>query len=236
MERVLILTGDAGEELEVYSMLYRFREAGYGVDVAAPQRKTLQLVVHDFEPGLDTYIERPGRRLDADLAFSEVEPERYAAVVIPGGRAPEVIRNDPDVKRILAHFFDNDLPVGHMCHGVQVPLAFGYIRGRKTSAFPPLAPDIEAGGGGFVEGQDVVGGNMSTATGSTASPRGSTSTPASGEAGSSRPTRRFARRRSGARSPRPSSPARSAPTSSSGPGSRATTTPSRPRTRTAGPG
>jgi len=43
MDRVLILTADSGEELEVYYMLYRLREAGYGVDVAAPQRKRLEL-------------------------------------------------------------------------------------------------------------------------------------------------------------------------------------------------
>jgi protease I len=160
MERVLILTADSGEELEVYYMLYRLREAGYAVDVAAPERKTLQLVVHDFEPGWDTYIERPGRRLDADLAFSEVDPQRYVAVLIPGGRAPEVIRNDPDVQRIVSYFFERDLPVGHMCHG-----AGGYIRGRRVSAFPPLAPDVEAAGGEFVEGKDVVDGNMVSATG-----------------------------------------------------------------------
>ena len=165
MERVLILTADSGEELEVYYLLYRLREAGYAVDVAAPERKRLQLVVNDFEPGWDTYVERPGRGLDADLAFSEVDPERYVAVLIPGGRAPEVIRTDPDVKRIVAHFFDNDLPVGHMCHGVQVPAAFGYVRGRKVSAFPPLAIDIEAAGGEFVEGPDVLDGNMVSATG-----------------------------------------------------------------------
>jgi protease I len=165
MERVLILTADSGEELEVYYMLYRLREAGYDVHVAAPEQKTLHLVVHDFEPGWDTYIERPGRRLDADLAFRDVDPERYAAVLIPGGRAPEVIRNDPDVQRIVAHFFDRDLPVGHMCHGVQVPAAGGYIRGRRVSAFPPLAPDVEAAGGEFVDGKDVVDGNMVSATG-----------------------------------------------------------------------
>jgi protease I len=76
MERVLMLTADSGEELEVYYMLYRLREAGYAVDVAAPERKTLQLVAHDFERGADTYVQRPGRKLDADLAFAEVEPER----------------------------------------------------------------------------------------------------------------------------------------------------------------
>ena len=165
MRRVLILTADSGEELEVYYMLYRLREAGYEVDVAAPQRKRLQLVVHDFEPGADTYVERPGRGLDADLAFADVEPEQYAAVVIPGGRAPEVIRNDPDVRRIVSHFFEHNLPVGHMCHGVQVPATYGFIRGRKVSAFPPLRPDVEAVGGEFVEGPDVVDGNMVSATG-----------------------------------------------------------------------
>lgn len=165
MERVLILTADAGEELEVYYMLYRLREAGYAVDVAAPSRKTLRLVVHDFEPGWDTYVERPGRSLEADLAFAEVEPERYAALLIPGGRAPEVIRNDPDVKRIVSWFFEHDLPVGHMCHGVQVLAAYGLLAGRRVSAFPPLAADIEAAGGEFVEGKDVVDGNMVSATG-----------------------------------------------------------------------
>jgi protease I len=165
MDRVLMLTADSGEELEVYYMLYRLREAGYAVDVAAPQKKRLALVVHDFEPGWDTYIERPGRGLDADLAFSDVDPEQYVALLIPGGRAPEVIRNDPDVRRIVSHFFDNDLPVGHMCHGVQVPAAYGYVRGRRVSAFPPLAADIEAAGGEYVEGPDVVDGTMVSATG-----------------------------------------------------------------------
>jgi protease I len=165
MERVLILTGDAGEELEVYYMLYRLQEAGYHVDVAAPERKRLQLVVHDFEPGWDTYVERPGRGLQADLAFAEVDPERYVGVLIPGGRAPEVIRNDPNVQRIVAHFFENELPVGHMCHGVQVPAAGGYVRGRRVSAYPPLAPDIEAAGGEFVDGPDVVDGSMVSARG-----------------------------------------------------------------------
>ena len=165
VERVLMLAGDAVEDLEIYYILYRLREAGYAVDVAAPTRRTMRTVVHDFEPDSDAYVERPGRRLEPDLAFSEVEPERYVGVVIPGGRAPEYIRVDPDVKRIVSHFFDNDLPVGTLCHGPQVPAALGYLQGRKSSGFPPLAPDIEAAGGTYVEGPDVVDGNMVSCTG-----------------------------------------------------------------------
>ena len=160
MDRVLVLAGDAVEDLEIYYILYRLREAGYAVDVAALSRRTMRTVVHDFEPDSDAYVERPGRRLDPDLAFSEVDPEQYVGVVIPGGRAPEYIRVDPDVKRIVAHFFDNDLPVGTLCHGPQVPAALGLLRGRRSAAFGPLAPDIEMAGGEFVDGPAVVDGNM----------------------------------------------------------------------------
>ena len=157
MQRVLMLAGDAAEELEAYYVLFRLREAGYAVDVAAPSRKTLQLVVHDFEPGNDAYAERGFRGLDSDLAFAEVDPERYAAVVIPGGRAPEYIRVDPDVRRIVTSFFERDLPIGLMCHGPQVPAAYGLLQGRTCAGFPPLRPDIEAAGGVYRSGVAVDG-------------------------------------------------------------------------------
>src|SRR4029450_10763773 len=98
MERVLILAGDAVEALALVFILYRLREAGYAVDVAAPTRRTMRTVVHDFEPDSDAYVEKPGRRVEPDLAFSEVDPEHYVGLVIPGGRAPEYIRVDPDVR------------------------------------------------------------------------------------------------------------------------------------------
>lgn len=158
MDRVLMLTGDSGEELEVYYLLYRLREAGFAVDVAAARVKLLNLVVHDFEEGWDTYIERPGRGLQADIAFADVDPTAYAGVILPGGRAPEIIRNDADVRRILDHFVDSGKPVGSMCHGPQVLCSFGYLRGRRSTAFPPLAPEIEMSGGSFEDAALVVDG------------------------------------------------------------------------------
>ena len=80
--------------------------------------------------------------------------------VIPGGRAHEYIRVDPDVRRIVEHFFAHDLPVGTLCHGQQVPAALGLLEGRKSSGDPPLAPDLEAAGATYVDGPDVVDGNM----------------------------------------------------------------------------
>ena len=99
--KVLILTGDAAESLEVMYPYQRLREEGYEVHIAAPSKKKLHFVVHDFEPGYDTYTEKPGYSWDADVAFADVDPSQYAAMVVPGGRAPEYIRNHPDCLRIV---------------------------------------------------------------------------------------------------------------------------------------
>ena len=69
--------------------------------ITPPTKKKLHPVVHDFEPGFDTYTEKPGYSWDADLAFADVNPTDYVALVIPGGRAPDYIRNNADCLRIL---------------------------------------------------------------------------------------------------------------------------------------
>jgi protease I len=157
-DKILILTGDAGEALEVMYPLQRLREAGYTVHVAAPTKKTLRLVVHDFEPGFDTYTEKPGYRLEADLAFADVNPDDYRGLVIPGGRAPEYIRNDPDFRRIVRAFFDRPRPVAQICHAPLGLIAAGVVKGRTLSGYPALAPDIEQAGANYVDGAAVVDG------------------------------------------------------------------------------
>ena len=164
-DSVLVLTGDAAEDLDAMYPIFRLREAGYRVVVSAPTTKIVKLVVHDFEEGWDAYTERPGRHLPVDLAFADVDPSEYVALVIPGGRAPEYLRMDPEVDRICRHFFDEDKPVGLICHGTQVPAALGLLEGRRVSAFPPLQPDVEAAGATFDGGKDVVDGNVVSCTG-----------------------------------------------------------------------
>jgi protease I len=163
MPKVLMLTGDAGESLEVMYPYQRLREEGYDVDIAAPTKKRLQFVVHDFVDDFDTYTEKPGYTWPADLAFSEVDPSDYVALVVPGGRAPEYIRNDPDFQRIVRHFFDEEQPVAQLCHASQALAAAGVLEGRRTAAYPALAPDVEAAGAEFVDSEAVVDGHMVSA-------------------------------------------------------------------------
>jgi protease I len=163
MPKVLMLAGDAAESLEVMYPYQRLLEEGYEVDIAAPAKKKLQFVVHDFEDGFDTYTEKPGYTWEADLAFADVDPSDYVAVVIPGGRAPEYIRNDPDFKRLAEHFFAGSKPVAQLCHAPLALAAAGVLEGRRTAAYPALEPDVAAAGAEFVDSEAVVDGEMVSA-------------------------------------------------------------------------
>jgi deglycase len=163
MPKILILTGDAAESLEVMYPYQRLTEEGYEVDIAAPSKKKLQFVVHDFVDGYDTYTEKPGYTWDADLAFADVEPSDYVALVVPGGRAPEYIRNDPDCQRIIQHFFSEERPVAQLCHAPLALAAAGVLEGRRTAAYPALEPDVRSAGAEFVDGEAVVDGVMVSA-------------------------------------------------------------------------
>ncbi len=163
MAKILILAGDAAESLEVLYPYQRLREEGYEVHIAAPSVKKLRFVVHDFEEGFDTYTEKSGYSWMADVAFRDVDPEQYVALVIPGGRAPEYIRNDPDCQRIIRHFFEREKPVAQICHAPLALAAAGVLRGRRTAAYPALEPDVRAAGAEFVDGEAVVDGLMVSA-------------------------------------------------------------------------
>ena len=163
MPKVLILTGDAAEALEVIYPHQRLREEGYEVVVASLSRKLLQLVVHEMVPGNDTFVEKPGYHWPSDVAFSEVDPSEFAAIVIPGGRAPEYIRNNPDFLRIIHHFFKEGLPVAHLCHASIALATAGVLKGRRIAAFPELKSDVKSAGAEFVNAEVVVDGPMVSA-------------------------------------------------------------------------
>ncbi|GAB3300991.1 DJ-1/PfpI family protein [Pseudoclavibacter terrae] len=162
MSKVLILAGDFSETLEVFYPYERLREEGYEPVIAAPTKKRLQFVVHDFE-GYDTFTEKLGHGWNADIALADVNPSDYVALVVPGGRAPEYLRNNEDVKRIVKHFFGEDSPVAVTCHGPIILAKAGVLEGRTTSGFPEIAADIEAGGGTYQSSEALVDGNLVSA-------------------------------------------------------------------------
>ncbi|AHD24040.1 glutamine amidotransferase (plasmid) [Rhodococcus pyridinivorans SB3094] len=160
MTRVLMIAGDAAETLETIYPYQRLVEEGYEVHVGAPTKKKIQLVVHDFEEGFDTHTEKLGYLWPADIAFADVRPEEYTALVIPGGRAPEYLRYDTDVRRIVDHFVTTRKLIAFQCHGPLILAASGALKGRHTTGWPTIAADLEAAGAQYIDEEVVIDDNL----------------------------------------------------------------------------
>ncbi len=141
---------------------------GHRVDAVCPNKKAgdkVRTAVHDFE-GDQTYSEKPGHAFALNASFHEVRPESYDALVIPGGRAPEYLRLNADVLRIVRHFADKKKPIATICHGAQILSAAGVLEGRSCSAYPACAPEVTRAGGKYVDiavDQAHVDGNLVSA-------------------------------------------------------------------------
>lgn len=163
-KKILILTGDGGESYETLYAVHRMQEAGYTAHVAAPSKRRLHLVIHDFEPGWDTYIERsPGYGLEANLTVKDAKASNYDAILIIGGRAPEYLRNDKAVIKLVQDFDKKGKWVFAICHGIQVLVAAGLAQGKKLTCYEHVKFEVEQSGGWWQKEQAVRDGKYVTA-------------------------------------------------------------------------
>ncbi|HHV29345.1 DJ-1/PfpI family protein [Acetivibrio mesophilus] len=167
-KKILILVGDYVEDYEVMVPFQALLMAGYTVHAVCPDKKAGEVVrtsIHDFE-GDQTYSEKRGHNFMLNATFDEVDERGYDALVIPGGRAPEYIRLNKKVLEIVKYFAQENKPIAAICHGPQVLVAAGVVKGRECAAYPAVAPDIEAVGGKYISldmDKAHVDGNLVTA-------------------------------------------------------------------------
>jgi len=167
-KKILMLVGDYAEDYEVMVPFQALQAVGHTVHAVCPGKKageTVRTAIHDFE-GDQTYSEKRGHNFRLNASFADVRPEDYDALAIAGGRAPEYLRLDEGVLRIVRHFFDADKPVAAICHGAQVLTAAGVLQGRRVSAYPAVGPEVRLAGAEYADipiDQAVTDGNLVTA-------------------------------------------------------------------------
>jgi len=159
MNQVLLVIGDGAEVIDTMVPFYRLGE-DYQVVKAAPEVRTYNLVQHHTDSDWDITVETPGYKLDSDIAFRDVNPDDYLALVLPGGRAPEFLRYDQDLMRITQEFFAKEKPVASICHGIEILAAANVIHGRQVTTIPRCRLDAEFSGATYVEEPLVIDGNL----------------------------------------------------------------------------
>lgn len=167
MVKVLMPLGDATEALDTFYPFFRLKEAGYEVVVAGPEARLYHTVLHEIPPdssiAWDITQERPGYFIKADIAFQDVNPDEYAGVFISGGRAPEYLRYDDDLNRVVKAIHDAGKPIASVCHGIEILTSAGIINGRNVTTVAKCAMDAEQGGGVYIDQETVVDGNIVSA-------------------------------------------------------------------------
>jgi len=133
-KKILLVTGDAGEGYELLYGYHRFLEAGMRPTIAALARKRLNLVMHDFE-----------------------------AILIMGGRAPEYLRHNRKLIELLQRMNDQGKWICAICHGIQVLVAAGAVKGRRVTCYEHVRLEVEMAGGTYDTRQAVRDGRIITA-------------------------------------------------------------------------
>jgi len=162
--KVLLVIGDGAEVMDTLFPFYRLGE-DFRVVVAGPEKRTYHLVIHELADGWDITQERPGYHLDSDVAFRDVETEEYVALVLPGGRAPEYLRYDSDLIRIVQELFAQNKPVASICHGIEILGAADVIEDREVTTIPKCRFDATACGAIHTGDPVVRSGNLLCARG-----------------------------------------------------------------------
>lgn len=152
-KKILMLVGDYAEDYETMVPFQALQMIGHQVDAACPDKAKgdfIMTAIHDFD-GAQTYSEKPGHRFILNADFAEVHEEDYDALLIPGGRAPEYLRLNEKVIKLVQSFDQARKPIAAVCHGAQLLAAADVLKGRTCSAYPACAPEVRLAGGYYAD-------------------------------------------------------------------------------------
>ncbi len=148
--RVLILAADLFEDLELLYPLYRLREEE--VDV------TLAGLTDDPVTGKKGHGPVP-----VDTTVDDVDASDFDALVVPGGYAPDKLRQSPAVLSLVEKFDADGKPIAFICHAGWVPVSAGIVKGRRVTSVGAIQDDMVNAGADWVDEECVVDGNLISA-------------------------------------------------------------------------
>jgi len=147
--RVAVLVEDVYEDLELWYPVYRLREEGADVVLVGPEAGK-------------TYASKHGYPAKADRAAEDVTADEFDAVVIPGGYAPDRMRRDRAMVKLVADAVKAGKTVAAICHGGWMLCSAHVLRGRRVTGFFAIADDLMNAGAEWIDQEVVCDGNLIT--------------------------------------------------------------------------
>jgi len=152
-KRVAFLFTDGAEQAEVTEPLEAVRKAGAETDIVSLEKGEVEMWKH-FDKG---------DKMTAEVAVADADPSDYDGLVLPGGVAnPDQLRLNKDAVKFVRAFFEQDKPVGVICHGPWMLVETGVAKGRKVTSWPSLQTDLRNAGADWVDEEVVVDNGLVT--------------------------------------------------------------------------
>jgi protease I len=149
MKRILIMVDNGVEDAEFLYPYYRFQEEGYRVDVVASKAG-------------ETYAGKHGVPIRSNLSPEEVNVDDYEALIIPGGIAPDRMRINKALVKIIKEAHEKGKVIAAICHGPQMLIEADVLRGKKATCWKSVTTDLKNAGAIFIDAPAVVDGNIVT--------------------------------------------------------------------------
>jgi protease I len=145
--RVLVLAADLFEDSELLYPVLRLQEEAADVVVASPD-------------GTAVTGKKGHGPFEVDASVDEVAATDFAALVIPGGFAPDALRRSEKVLDLVRAFDTAGKPIAFICHAGWVPISAGIIAGRRATSFFAIKDDMVNAGCEWEDAPLVVDGNL----------------------------------------------------------------------------
>jgi protease I len=143
-----ILVGSGYEDLEFWVPLMRVQEEGAQVVVIGTR-------------GGETYTSKSGGlTADSQAAAGEVAADRLSALLVPGGWAPDKLRRDPAVLRLVREMDELGKILGFICHAGWVAASAGICKGRRATGSTGINDDMQNAGAHWVDEPALREGNL----------------------------------------------------------------------------
>lgn len=146
--KALIISADLFEDSELLYPCYRLQEEGLKVDIAS------------LAAGKITG--KHGYEVAVTKTLRDIDPDDYGILVLPGGKAPAALRKEPAAVRIAQDFMLGNKPVASICHGPQILITAGVLRGRHATCYRSVAEELKESGARYEDSEVVVDGNLVT--------------------------------------------------------------------------
>ncbi len=136
--KAIIIAGKAIQDHEFVYPYYRLLEAEYQVDVAVP--------------GKELVFGQIGVKIEPTKDTAELRVEDYDLLIMPGGaKAMEYLRQNEGILSFMARFHAAGKVIGSICHGGQMLISAGLVKGRRVSGYYSIKDDINNAGGTYVD-------------------------------------------------------------------------------------